>query len=52
MCTVTKEEIEAAADKFIVKKDGNLLIVAGYDYQETLAAGDALVEWLQQNIHK
>jgi hypothetical protein len=51
MCTVTKEEIEAAADKFIVKKDGNLLIVAGYDYQETLAAGDALVEWLQQNIH-
>jgi len=52
MCTVTKEEIEAAADKFIVKKDGNLLIVAGFDYQETLAAGDALVEWLQQNIHK
>lgn len=51
MCTVTKEEIEAEPDKFVVKKDGNLLIVAGYEYEETLNAGDALVEWLYQNIH-
>jgi hypothetical protein len=51
MCTVTKEEIAAAADKLIVKKDGNLLIVAGYEYEETLAAGDALVDWLNENVH-
>jgi hypothetical protein len=51
MCTVTKEEIEAEADKFVVKKDGNLLIVAGYEYEETLAAGDALIEWLNANVH-
>lgn len=51
MCTVTTEEIAAEADKFVVKKDGNLLIVAGYEYEETLAAGDALVEWLNENVH-
>jgi hypothetical protein len=51
MCTVTTEEIQAEADKFVVKKDGNLLIVAGYEYEETLAAGDALVEWLNANVH-
>jgi len=51
MCTVTKEEIEAQPDKFIVKRDGNLLIVAGYEAEDTLAAGDALIDWLYQNIH-
>ncbi|RLI90659.1 MAG: hypothetical protein DRO89_05480, partial [Candidatus Altiarchaeales archaeon] len=51
MCTVTKDEIAAEPDKFIVKKDGNLLIVAGYEYEETLAAGDALIDWLNENIH-
>jgi len=50
MCTVTKDEIAAEADKFVVKKDGNLLIVAGYEYEETLAAGDALIDWLNENI--
>ena len=51
MCTVTKDEIAAEPDKFIVKKDGNLLIVAGWEYEETLAAGDALIDWLNENIH-
>ncbi len=51
MCTVTADELNAQADKFVVKKDGNLLIVAGYEYEETLAAGDALVNWLYANVH-
>lgn len=51
MCTATTDDIAAATDKFVVKKDGNLLIVAGYEYEETLAAGDALVDWLNANIH-
>ena len=51
MCTVTKEDIEAETDKFIVKRDGNLLIVAGYEAEDTLAAGDALIDWLYANVH-
>ena len=51
MCTVTEEDVAEQADKFIVKKDGNLLIVAGYEYEETLAAGDALIDWLNENVH-
>lgn len=52
LSTVTKDEIAAASQKFIVKKDGNLLIVAGWTADDTVAAGDALVKWLQDNVHK
>jgi hypothetical protein len=51
LCTVTSEEIGAASKKYIVKKDGNRLIVAGYEAEDTIAAGDELVEWLNDNIH-
>lgn len=52
LTTATKDEIEAASQKFIVKKDGNLLIVAGWTADDTVAAGDALIKWLQDNVHK
>jgi hypothetical protein len=51
MCTVTRDEINAAADKYVVKKDGNLLIVAGWEADDTAAAGNAVVAWLNANVH-
>lgn len=51
MATVTKEEISAAADKYIVKKDGNKIIVAGWEKEDTIAAGNALIAWLKANAH-
>jgi hypothetical protein len=51
LSTVTKDDIAAASQKFIVKKDGNLLIVAGWTADDTVAAGDALIKWLQDNVH-
>jgi hypothetical protein len=51
MSTVTAAELAAASDRYIVKKDGSKLIVAGYDAADTVAAGNALIAWLQQNVH-
>jgi hypothetical protein len=51
LCTVTAEEIGAADKKYIVKKDGSRLIVAGYEAEDTIAAGDELIEWLNDNLH-
>ncbi len=51
MCTVTKEELETAPDKFIVRRDGNKIMVAGYLASDTKEAGDALIQWLKENIH-
>jgi hypothetical protein len=51
LCTVTAEEIGAATKKYIVKKDGSRLIVAGYEAEDTIAAGDELIEWLNDNMH-
>ncbi|MEM4347370.1 MAG: S-layer protein [Candidatus Altiarchaeota archaeon] len=48
---VTKEDIEAEPDKYIVKKVGNVVVVAGYEKEETVEAGNALIAWLQENIH-
>ncbi len=51
LSTVTKDDIAAASQKFIVKKDGNLLIVAGWTADDTVAAGNVLIDWLQKNVH-
>jgi len=51
MCTVTAAEIGAASDRYIVKKDGSKVIVAGYDAADSVAAGNALIRWLQENVH-
>jgi len=51
MSTITKEELEAAPDKYIVKKDGNKIMVAGYLASDTKEAGDQLIQWLKENVH-
>ena len=51
MTTVTAEEIAAASQKYIVKKDGKKLIVAGWTAADTVDAGNALVDWLKANVH-
>jgi hypothetical protein len=51
MSTVTAAELAAASDRYIVKKDGSKVIVAGYDAADTVAAGNALIAWLQANVH-
>ena len=51
MSTVTAAELAAEADRYIVKKDGSKVIVAGYDAADTVAAGNALIAWLQANVH-
>ncbi len=51
LCTATADEIAAASEKFIVRKDGKRLIVAGWESDDTTAAGNALIKWLQENIH-
>jgi len=52
MTTVTADEIAAASNKYIVRRDGKKLIVAGWTASDTVDAGNALVDWLNANIHK
>jgi hypothetical protein len=49
---VTKEEIQAATGQYVVKKDGNKVYVAGWTAADTVDAGNALIAWLQENVHK
>jgi len=51
MTTVTADQISAQTDKYIVKKDGNKLIVAGWTADDTVAAGNSLIAWLKANAH-
>jgi len=51
MSTVTAAELAAASDRYIVRKDGSKVIVAGYDAADTVSAGNALIRWLQENAH-
>jgi hypothetical protein len=51
MTTVTAEQIAAASQKYIVKKDGKKLIVAGWTAADTVDAGNALIDWLKANVH-
>jgi len=51
MSTITPEELEASPDKYIVSKDGNKIMVAGYLASDTREAGDQLIQWLKENAH-
>jgi len=51
MTTVTADEIAAASQKYIVKKDGKKLVVAGWTASDTIDAGNALISWLKANVH-
>ncbi len=51
MCTVTVDEIAAATGKYVVKLDGNKVIVAGMEAADTVSAGNALISWLKANVH-
>lgn len=51
MSGVTKDEIQAASGQYVVKKDGNKIYVAGWTAADTIDAGNALIAWLQDNIH-
>ena len=51
MSTVTAEQIAAASQKYIVKKDGRKVIVAGWTAADTVDAGNALIDWLKANVH-
>ncbi|CEG13916.1 putative hamus subunit (fragment) [groundwater metagenome] len=50
---VTKEEIGADADKYVIKMvNNNTLVVAGWEAGNTNAATGKVVEWLLANAHK
>jgi hypothetical protein len=49
---LTKDEIQAATGQYVVKKDGNKIYVAGWTAADTVDAGNALISWLQANVHK
>ena len=51
MSGVTKDEIQAASGQYVVKKEGNKVYVAGWTAADTVDAGNALIAWLQDNIH-
>ena len=48
---VAKEEIQAATGQYVVKKDGNKVYIAGWTAADTVDAGNALIAWLQSNVH-
>jgi len=48
---VTADEISATADRYVVKKSGNMIVVAGWTADDTVAAGNALINWLKANVH-
>ena len=48
---VTADEIDAAVDKYVVKKVDNTLVVAGWEADDTVAGANALISWLKANAH-
>jgi S-layer protein (TIGR01564 family) len=51
LCGLAKDEIQAASGQYVVKKDGNKVYVAGWTAADTVDAGNALIAWLQDNVH-
>jgi len=51
LSNIIKEDIETAEGKYIVKRSGKKIYVAGWEAAETIDAGNALTEWLYENIH-
>lgn len=51
MSGVTRDEIQAASGQYVVKKEGNKVYVAGWTAADTVDAGNALIAWLQDNVH-
>jgi hypothetical protein len=51
LCGLTKDEIQAASGQYVVKKDGKKVYVAGWTAADTVDAGNALIAWLQANVH-
>lgn len=51
LCGLTKDEIQAASGQYVVKKDGSKIYVAGWTAADTVDAGNALIAWLQDNVH-
>ncbi|MBD3388905.1 MAG: S-layer protein [Candidatus Altiarchaeales archaeon] len=51
LCGLTKDEIQAASGQYVVKKDGNKVYVAGWTAADTVDGGNALIAWLQDNVH-
>jgi len=49
---VTADEISATADRYVVKKSGNMIVVAGWTADDTVAAGNALINWLKANVQR
>jgi hypothetical protein len=51
MAALSREEIQAASGQYVVRKDGNKLYVAGWTAADTIDGGNALIAWLQNNVH-
>jgi hypothetical protein len=51
LCGLAKDEISAASGQSVVKKDGKKVYVAGWTAADTVDAGNALIAWLQDNVH-
>jgi len=48
---VTRDDISSAADRYVVKKVDNMVVVAGWDADDTVTGANALISWLQANAH-
>ena len=51
MSALERSEIEQASGQYVVRKDGNKVYVAGWTAADTIDAGNALIAWLQNNVH-
>ncbi|MFH1404038.1 MAG: S-layer protein [Candidatus Altiarchaeota archaeon] len=51
LCGLTKDEIQAASGQYVVRKDGSKVYIAGWTAADTVDAGNALIAWLQANVH-
>ncbi len=48
---VTRDDISAATNKYIVKKIDNMVVVAGWEADDTVSGANALIDWLKTNAH-
>jgi len=52
LSALTADELSSASQDYVVRREGNVLYVAGWDASDTAKAGEALIEWLKKNICK
>jgi len=50
LCALETDRIRNTTNKYVVEKGVNKLFVAGLEAEDTIKAGNALIDWLEKNI--